>query len=177
MTKLVVLRIGHRPQRDKRLTTHVGLVARAFGADGIIISNTKDKNVEQSVQKVVEKWGGPFFIRSGEPWRKAIEDWKKMEGHVIHLTMYGIPVQEKIEEIKKSESDKLVVVGAEKVPREIFDLADYNISVTQQPHSEAAALAVFLHMFFNGDELNKKFSNAKFAIVPCEKGKMVVKIT
>ncbi|MEA1998987.1 MAG: tRNA (cytidine(56)-2'-O)-methyltransferase, partial [Euryarchaeota archaeon] len=28
MMKLVVLRIGHRPVRDKRITTHVGLTAR-----------------------------------------------------------------------------------------------------------------------------------------------------
>ncbi|MHC1579644.1 MAG: tRNA (cytidine(56)-2'-O)-methyltransferase, partial [Candidatus Alkanophagales archaeon] len=27
--EVVVLRLGHRPERDKRVTTHVGLVARA----------------------------------------------------------------------------------------------------------------------------------------------------
>jgi tRNA (cytidine56-2'-O)-methyltransferase len=85
-----------------------------------------------------------------------------------------VPVQDKIEEIRKSESNKLVVVGAEKVPREIFDLADHNVSVTQQPHSEAAALAVFLHMFFNGEELYKKFSNARLSVEPQERGKVVV---
>jgi len=174
LPKLVVLRLGHRPGRDKRLTTHVGLVARAFGADGVIISDVRDKSVELSIQNVVENWGGPFFIKTGEPWRKTIDEWKRAGGQVVHLTMYGIPVQDKIEEIRKSESNKLVVVGAEKVPREIFDLADHNVSVTQQPHSEAAALAVFLHMFFNGEELYKKFSNARLSVAPQERGKVVV---
>jgi len=34
---ITVLRIGHRISRDKRITTHVALVARAFGADKILI--------------------------------------------------------------------------------------------------------------------------------------------
>ena len=38
-----VLRIGHRPGRDKRVTTHVALVARAFGAGGIYIPGGDDK--------------------------------------------------------------------------------------------------------------------------------------
>ncbi|MGC9107424.1 MAG: tRNA (cytidine(56)-2'-O)-methyltransferase, partial [Infirmifilum sp.] len=29
--EVVVLRLYHRPDRDKRVTTHVALVARAFG--------------------------------------------------------------------------------------------------------------------------------------------------
>ena len=31
--RLSVLRLGHRRQRDKRITSHLGLTARAFGAD------------------------------------------------------------------------------------------------------------------------------------------------
>lgn len=169
----MVLRLGHRPQRDKRVTTHVALVARAFGADGIILT-TKDAGVERSVNKVTELWGGPFFIRSGEPWQ-VVREWKKNEGEVIHLTVYGVPVQDKINDIKKSRRNKLIVVGAGKVPREIFDLSDCNISVTQQPHSEVAALAIFLHMLFDGKELNKAFSNGRLKVVPQEKGKVIVR--
>ncbi|MCD6448820.1 MAG: tRNA (cytidine(56)-2'-O)-methyltransferase, partial [Thermoplasmata archaeon] len=33
---VVVYRYGHRISRDKRITTHVALVARAFNADGIV---------------------------------------------------------------------------------------------------------------------------------------------
>ncbi len=28
---IAVLRLGHRPERDKRITTHVALTSRAFG--------------------------------------------------------------------------------------------------------------------------------------------------
>jgi tRNA (cytidine56-2'-O)-methyltransferase len=177
MPKIVVLRLGHRPQRDKRVTTHVALVARAFGADGMVLADVKDKGIESSVRKVVETWGGPFFVQMGESWRNVIEKWKNNGGEVVHLTVYGIPIQEKIGYIRRSKGDKLIVVGAKKVPRELFDLADYNIGVSQQPHSEVAALAVFLHMFFNGRELNKTFASARFRIKPQEKGKAVVEIT
>ena len=32
------MRIGHRPERDKRITTHVALTSRAFGASRIYVS-------------------------------------------------------------------------------------------------------------------------------------------
>ena len=35
--EVAVLRLGHRPGRDNRMTTHVGLTARALGADRVII--------------------------------------------------------------------------------------------------------------------------------------------
>ncbi|KUO39863.1 MAG: hypothetical protein AVW06_03250, partial [Hadesarchaea archaeon DG-33-1] len=142
MSKIVVLRMGHRPQRDKRVTTHVALVARAFGADGIIVASVRDRGVEQSVQKVVELWGGPFFIRSGQPWRKVIEDWRSSGGLVVHLTMYGLPIDEVLPSLRNRNRDLLVVVGAEKMPGEIFDLADFNVAIGHQPHSEVSALAV-----------------------------------
>ena len=54
--KLEVLRLGHRPSRDKRITTHVGLVARAFGADKIIIAE-QDKKVEATLNDVTSRFG------------------------------------------------------------------------------------------------------------------------
>jgi len=35
MKKVIVIRYGHRPARDQRMTTHIALIARALGADGI----------------------------------------------------------------------------------------------------------------------------------------------
>jgi tRNA (cytidine56-2'-O)-methyltransferase len=35
MRRITVLRLSHRVGRDERVTTHVGLTARAFGASGI----------------------------------------------------------------------------------------------------------------------------------------------
>ena len=36
--EIVVLRLGHRLERDKRVTTHVGLVGRALGARGMLLA-------------------------------------------------------------------------------------------------------------------------------------------
>ena len=47
----------------------------------------------------------------------------------------------------------LVVVGAEKVPWDVYEQAEYNVGVTNQPHSEVASLAVFLDRLFEGEEL------------------------
>ncbi len=171
MAKIVVLRMGHRLERDKRVTTHVGLVARAFGADGMIISNAKDAAIEESIGKVVKSWGGEFFIRAGEPWKKAVSGWRRDGGLVVHLTMYGMPLDEVLPKIK--ERDLMVVIGAEKMPGEIFKVADFNIAVGNQPHSEVAALAIFLDKVFGGSELKKEFKNAEMRIIPSEKSKKV----
>lgn len=154
------------------MTTHVALVARAFGADGIILT-TKDASVERSVNKVTELWGGPFFIRSGESWRKVIEDWRSNGGSVVHLTMYGLPVEDVLPRLRGK--DLLIVVGAEKVPSEIFELADFNVAVTNQPHSEVGALAVMLNNLFSGIKSEKKHFNGKLRIIPSDKGKNVQK--
>ena len=39
---ITILRLGHRVVRDQRITTHVALTSRAFGADKIVISVEKD---------------------------------------------------------------------------------------------------------------------------------------
>jgi len=172
---IVVLRMGHRIPRDSRITTHVCLVARAFGADGVIVSDVRDVELEKKINSVVDRWGGPFFIQTGPPWVKVVKEWLE-KGEVVHLTQYGIPLPEVIEEIKASGKDKLVVVGSQKQPREAFELANYNVSVTLQPHSEVAALALFLHYLQNGREFYMEFSNAKLKVIPSNRGKKVIKL-
>ena len=39
-----VLRLGHRRDRDKRITSHLGLTARAFGANEILLSGDEDQS-------------------------------------------------------------------------------------------------------------------------------------
>ncbi len=170
--KIVVLRYGHRPERDKRITTHCALVARAFGAHKIIIADVKDKNIESSVKKVVKLWGGSFEIVSGIPWKKVVKEWT---GEIINLTMYGLPINKIIDKIRNSSKDKLILIGAEKVPKDFYEIADYNVAITNQPHSEVAALAVFLHELYQGEELERELENAKIRVIPCKKGKKVVK--
>jgi len=172
--EIYVLRIGHRIERDKRVTTHVGLVARAFGVKGIFFVNT-EREIKEKIDEVTKFWGGPFKTEIiEENWHKFVIDWKREKGIIVHLTMYGLPVDQKIEEIRKKEERKLIIVGAEKVPMGLYKISDYNISITSQPHSEIAALAIFLDRFYMGKEISLKFSDAKLNIIPTERGKKIV---
>ncbi|MEK6851041.1 MAG: tRNA (cytidine(56)-2'-O)-methyltransferase, partial [Candidatus Thermoplasmatota archaeon] len=119
--RVVVLRLGHRPARDRRVTTHVCLTARALGADRVIVS-TKDSSVERSVRDVVARFGGDFEVETGVPWRRVLSSWR---GTVVHLTMYGEPIDDVLPRVP--QADVLVVVGAEKVPGEVFGRADFNV--------------------------------------------------
>jgi tRNA (cytidine56-2'-O)-methyltransferase len=167
--EVAILRIGHRPERDQRVTTHVALTGRALGATGMFLA-TRDKGVVQSVADVAERWGGNFFCTDDVKWRTCIKEWKAAGGKVVHLTMYGINLPDIIGEIRPYEK-LLVVVGAEKVPGEMYGLADYNVSVTGQPHSEIASLALFLDCFYEGSEFNRTFPGAKIRIIPSRAGK------
>ena len=165
-----VLRLGHRPARDKRLSTHVILAARAFGASGATYTGDRDPNLEESIGRVVSEWGGSFAFEFSGSWRSVISGWR---GRVVHLTMYGLPVQEAIPEIRGEGSDILVIVGGAKVPGEIYGLADWNVGVTSQPHSEVSALAVFLHELREGGELVNAFRGARQRVAPQARGKRV----
>jgi tRNA (cytidine56-2'-O)-methyltransferase len=176
---ITVLRLGHRPERDKRITTHVALTARAFGAERIIIAAGEDEHVRESVEDVVRRWGGPFEIEFDPSWKKVLREWKESGGAIVHLTMYGIHIDNAIPRIRaelEAGKDILVVVGAEKVPREVYEIADYNVAVGNQPHSEVAALAVFLDRLLEGEGLRKEFKGAKLRIIPQERGKKVVEL-
>jgi len=164
---ITVLRIGHRISRDKRITTHVALVARAFGADNILIDSI-DKKIEETINSTCNRFGGKFKIETGIDKRKVIKEWN---GTIVHLTMYGDKLEKSIKKINK-EKNLLIVVGAEKVPPYIYESADLNISIGNQPHSEVAALAIFLDRFLEGKWINRKF-NGKIQILPSDKGKKV----
>jgi len=164
MTEVFVLRIGHRPERDQRVTTHVGLTARALGARGMYLAS-RDSGIVSSIRDVVSRWGGDFLIQDEISWKKCIREWKKSGGVVVHLTMYGERLPHH-EDTLRQKDRILVVVGAEKVPGEIFGLADYNIAVTGQPHSEISSLAVFLDRLFLGRELESDLPGAHIRIIP-----------
>jgi tRNA (cytidine56-2'-O)-methyltransferase len=173
MPKVVLLRLGHRRERDKRVTTHCGLVARAFGASEMILSGEEDPRVLESVREVVKRWGGPFEVRYSPKWKDEIVRWK---GIIVHLTMYGQPVQTVIDEIREkfARQDILLVVGAEKVPKELYFMADYNVAITNQPHSEIAAIALFLDKLFEGNELEREFKDWKVKVIPQKRGKKLI---
>ena len=177
--EIVVLRWGHRPTRDARLTTHVALAARALGASGLILSDTEDQKIKDTIDEVTRSWGGTFFFKMGIPWRKAVSDWKARNGVVAHLTAYGENVEttDVLSRIRASGKNILVIVGSQKVPGEFFSevVSDFNVAVGNQPHSECASVAVFLDRLFEGEELAKSFQNANLKIIPQHRGKKIVR--
>lgn len=165
---IAVLRIGHRIDRDKRITTHVALVARAFGADTIFIT-TKDEKIKKNIQSVCKRFGGDFQVETGLDPKKIIKSWK---GTIVHLTMYGAELEKAVDHID-TDRDLLIIVGAEKVPPYFYEIADINVSVGNQPHSEVAALALFLDRYTKAAWLRKDF-HGNIQIIPCVKGKKVL---
>lgn len=167
-----VLRLGQRYVRDDRTLTHLCLVSRALGAESIRLEDA-EKDVIRTVEEVNRTWGGDFRVDLGGAWRKVIADAKKEGRKVVHLTMYGEPIQEVIAKLR--EPDKLlVVVGGPKVPGKVYHEADFNVAVTSQPHSEVAALAIALHEIQGGEELKRTFAKSKLRILPSSRGKRVV---
>lgn len=168
--EVAVLRLGHRPGRDDRITTHVGLTARALGADRVIFPEIAGSSAE-TVSEVTKEFGGPFRVElSSEP----LTVMKSWEGTIVHLTMYGEPVQDVEAAVRATHNEPLlIVVGAGKIPFSVFEKADWNIAVTNQPHSEIAALSVFLDRLFEGDELGRAWEDAEKKVVPEPAGKTV----
>ena len=148
-----ILRIGHRPERDKRISTHVALTARAFGASKIYLSNP-DSRVIKSVEEVVDKFGGDFLIESTSNPKKIVASSNLL---IVHLTMFGLPIDKKVDDIKSKGKDILFIVGAEKVPAWVFELSDYNIAIGNQPHSEVAALAIAMNKIYSKSSPSSSF--------------------
>ena len=170
--EVAVLRLGHRPGRDDRMTTHVGLTARALGADRAILVGETSQAAE-TIRDITDRFGGPFEVEMTDSYRPLLREW---EGSIAHLTMYGERVQDVERDVREAHREEplLIVVGAEKVPFEVYDAADWNVGVTNQPHSEVAGLAVFLDRLFEGRELDREWEDADRRVVPQETGKRVV---
>ena len=167
-----VVRLGHRYVRDYRTLTHLCLVARALGAEAIYLEEV-EKELLASVDEVNKAWGGGFQVIH-EGWKKAFGEAKAEGRAIVHLTMYGLPFQDVLGDLRKSQS-LLIAVGGPKVPSEVYGMADYNVAVTSQPHSEIAALAILIHDFQKGEELKKEFGDYRLKIVPSARGKQVEK--
>jgi len=167
-----VIRIGQRVVRDDRVTTHVALVARAFGAKKILMTEV-NPDIKDTLEKINNTWGGDFSIEFIDSWKPVIKMKKENSFKIVHLSMYGEEINDIQSDLRKEEK-LLIVVGAEKVPREIYEYADYNVGIGNQPHSEISALAILLDRIQKGNQFNKVFSGAKRKIIPTKKGKNVV---
>ena len=177
---VMILRWGHR-HRDQRLTSHVALTARALGASGFIMSDISDSKVKETVQKVVESWGGIFKFDMGKPWNSVVKDWKRKKGVIVHLTAYGenIHTSDVMKRIKDTGKNILVMVGSKKVPGGFFsqEISDFNVAIGNHPHSECSSLAIFLDRYFDGKELSEDYiCNQKKKIIPQARGKRVIEV-
>jgi len=167
---ITVLRLGHRPQRDKRLSTHLILCARALGAEKVIYTGMRDTRLEEGIANVVTEWGGSFVLEYASSHKGIIRNW---DGKMVHLTMYGLQAHEAVKEVKEIDEPLLIVVGGAKVPWDVYEEADWNVSVTTQPHSEVSALAIFMHLFQGDAALRNEFPGGRLRITPSHRGKDV----
>ena len=165
-----ILRLSHRIARDKRISTHLGLTSRAFLADKMYYSGQKDSSLESSIIKINKNFGSNFTIEFIKDPIKLVKEKKSQNYLIINLTMYGLEIKTQLQKIKISKK-LLIIIGSEHVPFSYYELADINLSITNQPHSELSALAILLYEI-NG--IKDDFKNAKLKIKPSEKGKIIV---
>ena len=133
-----------------------------------------DQGIEENIKSVNRNFGTEFQVSSGigiGQFMNLIDE----RNLLVHLTMYGSPLDERIQEIRdrsKTSEKMFVFVGAEKVPGIAYLRSDFNVSVTNQPISEVSALALFLDRYFEGDEL-KNETHGRIRISGNARGKSV----
>lgn len=168
LPEVSVLRVGHRPGRDPRLTTHVALAARAFGARRMYL-HPRDDELAGRIAAVSHRWGGDFAVVPVDDWNSLV---RSFPGAVVHLTMYGLPLERSLPRLAR-HSQLLLVVGGAKVPPELYRRARFNVAVGHQPHSEVAAVAVTLERLL-GLPRPARRGDAPQRIVPSARGKRVI---
>ena len=161
--QIILFRLDHRTIRDQRITSHVALTARALGCQSFLYSGEYDKNMEESITDVAKRWGGNFTVTYVPTIKSTISNW---QGIVIHLTMYGEEHMKTVETLQQLSSLEpiLLIVGGAKVPRYVYDLADFNTAIGWQPHSEVAATGIFLQALLGNTWLYHDYDNATITI-------------
>jgi tRNA (cytidine56-2'-O)-methyltransferase len=127
-----------------------------------------DPELAHRISSVVDGWGGRFEVVGAPAWKPVV---RAAPGPVVHLTMYGRPVEDVLPRLAGAD-ELLVVVGGAKVPSELYQLADVNVAVGHQPHSEVAALAVLLARLL-GVPGPGRWEGGRLAVVPRARGKRV----
>ncbi len=173
MSGITIIRLGHRAGRDPRMSTHLGLTARVFGASEYILCGDNDQAILDSLNDVKGRFGGNMIARHESSPLGFIRNFIAKGGIAVHLTMYGVSYHDAIIELPKDQPIAIVVGGA-KVSREYFEMCQYNVAVGNQPHSEVAALAAFLERFKGGVSPPQEFTDGKLKINPSERGKDLI---
>jgi tRNA (cytidine56-2'-O)-methyltransferase len=144
-----------------------------MGVSEFLLSGDEDDKLFENVVSVNERFGHGLSCRHEKnplKYLRSIVKGDEKRPKIVHLTMYGEPFKSTTPSIP-TENGVIVIVGGAKVPGEIFKISDYNIAVGNQPHSEVAALALFLDTLTEGDGFNQEFPNAKLIIHPSKSGK------
>jgi tRNA (cytidine56-2'-O)-methyltransferase len=129
----------------------------------------RDDALAARVAAVARRWGGGFEVVPVDDWKNVV---RSFPGVVVHLTMYGLPLERLLPRLARHR-EVLLVVGGAKVPSQLYREASYNVAVGHQPHSEVAAIAVTLERLLG---LPKPVApgEAPLRVVPTERGKRVV---
>lgn len=177
--RLDVLRLGYRLGRDPRITTHLALVSRALGADRFLLAGDEDPKMFENLESVADRFGKGMsceHVHGPMGWlRRFVEDdaGDGEPGVAVHLTMYGEPFRQAIPRIRR-DRPMVVIVGGAKVPGDVYKYSQYNLSVGNQPHSEVAALALFLDAWHGESGSERSFDDARLIIQPTASGKRVL---
>ncbi len=139
------------------------LTSRALGASEITFAGQPDKKLVRQVNRLSAKWGGRFKVNYARNYREVLKQAAKYKK--VYLTMYGEPLQDKNYILRTYKNMLLIVAQADKSKdKNISKIADFNISVSSQPHCGTAAIAIFLHEYYEGRELAMHFENAKYKL-------------
>lgn len=152
----------------REVMTDICMTSRAFGASKISFTCNEDRKVANAVGKISDAWGGKFAISFNADYKKMMSNspnYKK-----IFLTQYGLPVQKVNHSLRTYKNIMVIVSLTDALAQRLIDAADFNVSITTQPHSSVSAIAVFLHTYFNGRENAMQFENAKMKVIPMERG-------
>jgi tRNA (cytidine56-2'-O)-methyltransferase len=128
-----------------------------------------DPELAARVAALGRGWGGSFEVVGVEDWKRVIRTSGSL---VVHLTMYGQPLERVLPRLRRAPRILLVVGGA-KVPADLYRFAGVNVAVGHQPHSEVAAVAIVLERLL-GIPGPRPFPGATRHVVPRARGKKVV---
>ena len=128
-----------------------------------------------SVRSLGNAWGGSFSVVQKVSPLRIISEWKKDGGRVINLSMYGedmrAPMSELYHVYYTLGQPLLVVVGSSKVDGKVYQASDFNLAVTHSPHSEVAALAIFLEKLLGNRAWGRRKPESRIKILSALKTK------
>ncbi len=146
------------------------MISRAFGASNITFCPHKggaEARLKRAMKQISKKWGGEFSVFFCDKWEKYIKG--KKNYLKIYLTRYGMPISKMRYRISTYKNILLIASFSESV-KSAYDAADFNISISSQPHTCGSSIAIFLHDFYQGRELAMHFENSRYKVVPSEHG-------